>query len=123
MSRRCELFGTVADRNPNVFPESPMKPIFRLVQPARLLAILLVSAGLFAGVAQAQQDAAGDDAAKATYPAQELTPQILHQMMLAEVAAARGQTAMAARSYVDLRAPYAGWAHCPACRRNGAVLP
>lgn len=102
MSRRCALFGTATDQNPNAFPESPMKPISCLVQPARLLATLLVSAGLLAGAAQAQQDAAGDDATKAAYPAQELTPQILHQMMLAEVAAARGQTAMAARSYLDL---------------------
>lgn len=80
-----------------------MKPTFRLVQAARLLVTLLASAGLLAGAAHAQQDAPGDDAAKeAAYPAQELTPQILHQMMLAEVAAARGQTAMAARSYLDL---------------------
>ncbi|MCK6373337.1 tetratricopeptide repeat protein [Zoogloea sp.] len=79
-----------------------MKPTFRLVQAAGLLVTLLVSAGLFAGAAHAQQDAPGNDAAKEAYPAQELTPQILHQMMLAEVAAARGQTAMAARSYLDL---------------------
>jgi tetratricopeptide (TPR) repeat protein len=79
-----------------------MKPIFRLAQPARLLAALLVSASLHSGLAQAQQDGAGDEAAKPIYPSQELTPQILHQMMLAEVAAARGQTVMAARSYLDL---------------------
>lgn len=102
MSRRCELVGMVADRNPQAFPESHMKPIFRLAQPARLLAALLVSASLHSGLAQAQQDGAGDEAAKPIYPSQELTPQILHQMMLAEVAAARGQTVMAARSYLDL---------------------
>lgn len=103
MSRYCTPFGTAVDRNPSAFPETPMKPTFRLVQAARLLVTLLASAGLLAGAAYAQQDGAGDEAAKAAaYPAQELTPQILHQMMLAEVAAARGQTGMAARSYLDL---------------------
>lgn len=102
MSRRCAPFGTAVDRNPNAFPETPMKPTFRLVQAARLLVTLFVSTGLLAGAAHAQQDAPGDDTAKEAYPAQELTPQILHQMMLAEVAAARGQTTMAARSYLDL---------------------
>jgi hypothetical protein len=68
MSRRCELVGTVADRNPQAFPESHMKPIFRLAQPARLLAALLVSASLHSGLAQAQQDGAGDEAAKPIYP-------------------------------------------------------
>ena len=39
---------------------------------------------------------------KAVYPGQELTPQILYQLMLAEVAGARGQGVMAAQSYLDL---------------------
>lgn len=103
MSRRCELVGTVADRSPKAYPESPMKPIFRPVRPARLLAALFVSATLFAGGVHAQQDGAEDDASRqAAYPPQELTPQILRQMLLAEIAAARGQTGMAARSYMDL---------------------
>lgn len=79
-----------------------MKPLFRLLRPASLLASLLVSAGMLAGGAQAQQDAADEDTARAVYPGQELTEQVFYQMMLAEVAAARGQTTLAARAYLDL---------------------
>lgn len=82
-----------------------MKPIFCAVRPARLLAVLLLSGGLLGGAAHAQQaDAAPDEGegSQARYPAQELTPQILYQLMLAEVAGARGQGAMAAQSYLDL---------------------
>ncbi len=83
-----------------------MKPISRLVRPARLLAVLLVSGGLLAGAVHAQQAEPapdeGDGGKAADYPAQELTPQILYQLMLAEVAGARGQAVMAAQSYLDL---------------------
>ena len=82
-----------------------MKPYFRPVRPARLLASLIVSGSLLIGVAHAQQsDDVPDEveSGKSVYPAQELTPQILYQLMLAEVAGARGQMVMAAQSYLDL---------------------
>ncbi len=83
-----------------------MKPTFRLPRPARLLASLLISGGLMVGLAHAQQPLSEVDteaeAATTAYPAQELTPQILYQLLLAEVAGARGQLGMAAQSYVDL---------------------
>ena len=82
-----------------------MKPYSRPVRPARLLASLIVSGSLLIGVAHAQQsDDVPDEveSGKSVYPAQELTPQILYQLMLAEVAGARGQMVMAAQSYLDL---------------------
>lgn len=88
-----------------VFAENFMKPTIRAALSPRLLAILL-SAGLLIGEAGAQQPLAEEgeqtSAPVAVYPAQELTPQIIYQMMLAEIAAARTQPAMAARSYLDL---------------------
>ena len=86
-----------------------MKPISRLVRPARLLAALLVSGGLLAGATHAQQAESvpdeGDGGKAAAYPAQELTPQILYQLILAEVA---GATVRVADIAVD------GDAHSPA---------
>jgi len=83
-----------------------MKPYSRLARPARLLAALFLAGGLLAGAAHAQQplDVGGGEASegKAVYPGQELTPQILYQLMLAEIAGARGQGVMAAQSYLDL---------------------
>lgn len=86
-----------------------MKPNFRLARPVRLLAFLFFTTGLPAGGALAQSpDATPDDAesgnegVQAVYPAQELTPQIFYQLLLAEVAGARGQSVMAAQSYLDL---------------------
>ncbi|RTL29308.1 MAG: tetratricopeptide repeat protein [Rhodocyclaceae bacterium] len=79
-----------------------MTSFIRLVRPARLLAVLLIAGGL-ATVAQAQESAVEDVVdAVATYPAQQLTPQILYQLMLAEIAGARGQLVVSARSYLDL---------------------
>lgn len=78
-----------------------MKPFIRLVRPARLLAVLLIAGGL-ATAARAQESAAEEVGAVTTYPAQQLTPQILYQLMLAEIAGARGQLVMSARSYLDL---------------------
>ncbi|KAB2966797.1 tetratricopeptide repeat protein [Zoogloea sp.] len=82
-----------------------MKPIFRAALSPRLLAVLL-SAGLLAGAARAQQPPAEEEVQAGgpatVYPAQELTPQIIYQMLLAEIAAARSQPVMAARSYIDL---------------------
>ncbi|MCK6386567.1 MAG: tetratricopeptide repeat protein [Zoogloea sp.] len=82
-----------------------MKPDFRRLRPARLIASLFLAAGL-QGLAHAEPepDAAAPAAgpAEAAYPAQELTPQILYQLMLAEVAGARGQVSLAAQSYLDL---------------------
>ena len=86
-----------------------MKPNFRLARPARLLAFLFFTAGLLAGGAHAQSpdatpdgDEGGSEGVQAVYPAQELTPQIFYQLLLAEVAGARGQSVMAAQSYLDL---------------------
>lgn len=84
--------------------QSPsMKPFIRLAHPARLLAVLLITGGL-ATAARAQELAAEElqvDVAT-RYPAQQLTPQILYQLMLAEIAGARGHLTMSARSYLDL---------------------
>lgn len=81
-----------------------MKPTFRPPLPARLLASLLLSGGLLAGAAHAQLPLPEEEAAAAptVYPAQELTPQIVYQLLLAEIAGARGQLTMAAQSYMDL---------------------
>jgi tetratricopeptide (TPR) repeat protein len=81
-----------------------MKPTFRLPRPARLLASLLLSGGLIAGAAHAQQPLPEEETEAATtvYPAQELTPQIVYQLLLAEIAGARGQVSMAGQSYLDL---------------------
>jgi len=86
-----------------------MKPNFRLARPARLLAFLFFTAGLLAGGAHAQSpdatpdgDEGGSEGVQAVYPAQELTPQIFYQLLLAEVAGARGQSVIAAQSYLDL---------------------
>ena len=85
-----------------------MKPNFRLARPARLLAVLFFTAGLPAGAHAQSSDATPDDAERASegvqavYPANELTPQIFYQLLLAEVAGARGQSVMAAQSYLDL---------------------
>ncbi|WP_079432583.1 tetratricopeptide repeat protein [Zoogloea sp. LCSB751] len=79
-----------------------MKPLIRLVRPARLLAVLLIAGGQTATV-EAQESAVEEPAgAVTTYPAQPLTPQILQQLMLAEIAGARGQLVVSARSYLDL---------------------
>lgn len=79
-----------------------MTSFIRLVRPARLLAVLLIAGGL-ATMARAQESAVEDVVdAVATYPAQQLTPQILYQLMLAEIAGARGQLVVSARSYMDL---------------------
>jgi tetratricopeptide (TPR) repeat protein len=83
-----------------------MKPDFRRMRPARLFASLFLAAGLH-GPAQAQAEPAPEAAAapgpaEPAYPVQELTPQIIYQLMLAEVAGARGQVALAAQSYLDL---------------------
>ena len=80
-----------------------MKPYFRRLRPARLVASLFLAVGLQGLVhAEAEPDAAAAGPAEAAYPAQELTPQILYQLMLAEVAGARGQVSLAAQSYLDL---------------------
>lgn len=83
-----------------------MKPYSRLARPARLLATLFVAGGLLTSPAHAQQppDTGSGDVAEGqtVYPGQELTPQILYQLMLAEIAGARGQGVMAAQSYLDL---------------------
>ena len=80
-----------------------MKPYFRRLRPARLVASLFLAVGLQGlAHAEAEPDAAAAGPAEAAYPAQELTPQILYQLMLAEVAGARGQVSLAAQSYLDL---------------------
>jgi tetratricopeptide (TPR) repeat protein len=64
----------------------------------------LLSGGLIAGAAHAQQPLPEEETEAATtvYPAQELTPQIVYQLLLAEIAGARGQVSMAGQSYLDL---------------------
>jgi Flp pilus assembly protein TadD len=52
--------------------------------------------------APASAHAAAEVAEAAVLPAQELTPQIFYQLLLAEVAGARGQIVPAAQSYLDL---------------------
>jgi len=83
-----------------------MKPDIRFARPVRLLAALLFFGAPLAAVRAQPSDAEPAEAAAARadsdYPAQALTPQILYQLMLAEVAGARGQTVMAAQSYLDL---------------------
>ena len=80
-----------------------MKPRFRPASPLSLLAALLLSVGLVAGPALAQQaEETMPDESKAVLPEQELTPQIIYQVMLAEIAGARGQVVLAAQSYLDL---------------------
>ncbi|NTV10522.1 MAG: tetratricopeptide repeat protein [Zoogloea sp.] len=71
-------------------------------------AVVLCGTGLLSTASQAA-DAAKSAAARAAagkpvtgQPAQELTPQILYQLMLAEIAGARGQTTLAAQAYLDL---------------------
>lgn len=78
------------------------------MRPARLFVSLFLAAGL-QGLAHAEPtpEAAAAAASPASpadpaYPAQELTPQIIYQLMLAEVAGARGQVSLAAQSYLDL---------------------
>lgn len=83
---------------------SSLRPI---LLPARLVFALLLSVGLGVGVlpdARAQEGVPEEEpeGSQAVQPAQEMTPQILYQLMLAEVAAARGQTVLAAQSYLDL---------------------
>ncbi|MDD3354745.1 MAG: tetratricopeptide repeat protein [Zoogloea sp.] len=78
-----------------------------MLLPARLVFALLLSVGLGVGVlpdARAQEGVPEEEpeGSQAVQPAQEMTPQILYQLMLAEVAAARGQTVLAAQSYLDL---------------------
>ena len=95
----------VGRRNPQRIARTfLMKPIFRLPRPARLLASLLLSGGLMTGAVNAQQPLpeVETEAATTAYPAQELTPQIIYQLLLAEIAGARGQVGLAAQSYMDL---------------------
>ena len=60
---------------------------------------LLVLLAAFAVAAHADDDA---DTITANLPAQELTPQIVYQVLLAEIAGARGQMGLAADAYGDL---------------------
>lgn len=78
-----------------------MKPDSRRLRPARLIVSLLLAAGL-QGAVWAGPETDAEPTSGPVYPAQALTPQILYQLMLAEVAGARGQTSLAANSYLDL---------------------
>ena len=98
--------GVGEPREPKSLPDlTLMKPDSRRRRPARLIASLFLVAGLqgaaWAGP-ESDPEPVAEPAAGPVYPAQELTPQILYQLMLAEVAGARGQTVLAARSYLDL---------------------
>ena len=98
--------GVGEPREPKSLPDlTLMKPDSRRRRPARLIASLFLVAGLqgaaWAGP-ESDPEPAAEPAAGPVYPAQELTPQILYQLMLAEVAGARGQVSLAAQSYLDL---------------------
>lgn len=65
-----------------------------------LLAVLIVSAPL---VASAQEEVMSvNDVSEANLPKQPLTPKVLYEFLLAEIALGRGQTAVAAAAYADL---------------------
>jgi tetratricopeptide (TPR) repeat protein len=97
--------GVRGDGTSCVFVENFMKPTIRAAFPPRLLAVLL-SVGLLTGTARAQQPPVEEDASSAgpaaVYPDNELTPQIIYQVLLAEIALVRSEPTLAARSYLDL---------------------
>lgn len=64
----------------------------------RLLPILLASLAL--GVHAAEQE--GEAAPPANLPAVALTPQLMYQFLLAEIAGARGQVGLSSEAYIDL---------------------
>ncbi|HEX8988667.1 MAG TPA: tetratricopeptide repeat protein [Rhodocyclaceae bacterium] len=74
------------------------------MKPRLLVLLLLACAGI--GAAGADEAAPGDDApAAASSPALpniSLTPHLLHEFLVAEIAAQRGQTALAVGSYLDM---------------------
>ncbi|HMV16920.1 MAG TPA: tetratricopeptide repeat protein [Rhodocyclaceae bacterium] len=74
-------------------------------RPSAFPVRVLVAAACFATAVPAAAQLGGDDAetsSAAALPGQVLTPQIFYQVMLAEVAAARGQGAAGAQAYLDL---------------------
>lgn len=69
----------------------------------RLLPIVLAAVAL--GVHAAVQDgdtAPGEAAPPASLPAVALTPQMMYQFLLAEIAGARGQVGLSSEAYIDL---------------------
>ncbi|MBK7813123.1 MAG: tetratricopeptide repeat protein [Rhodocyclaceae bacterium] len=69
----------------------------------RLLPIVLAAVAL--GVHAAAQDgdtAPGEAAPPASLPAVALTPQMMYQFLLAEIAGARGQVGLSSEAYIDL---------------------
>ena len=76
-------------------------PVKRLILPILVSAPLLISAAFAAADAGSNPESPMPEAIIGV-PAQELTPAILQQFLLAEIAQGRGQTAVAARIYTDL---------------------
>jgi Flp pilus assembly protein TadD len=72
----------------------------KFLRPAVLA--LALGAGATCAWAQAPENADEPAALRPEYPAQELTGQILYQMMLAEISGARGYGRQATQSYLDL---------------------
>lgn len=75
---------------------------FKHLLIAVLIAPLSLSAGAEDAVPDAPAEAEVPDAATASAPVQALTPQILYQFLLAEIAIGRGQLPVAAAAYADL---------------------
>ncbi|ENO89131.1 tetratricopeptide repeat protein [Thauera linaloolentis] len=69
-------------------------------RPSRILRILCLAIGL--GATAGIAGAADRDDVGGPLPAQELTPRTVYQLLLAEIAGARGQIGLSAQLYVDL---------------------
>ncbi|MGL4408715.1 MAG: tetratricopeptide repeat protein [Zoogloea sp.] len=80
---------------------SPRRVMKRL-RPAALILALALGMGATGAWAQVPDGADEPAALRPEYPAQELTGQILYQMMLAEISGARGYGRQATQSYIDL---------------------
>ena len=72
------------------------------LRPAALILALALGMGATGAWAQVPDGADEPAALRPEYPAQELTGQILYQMMLAEISGARGYGRQATQSYLDL---------------------
>jgi tetratricopeptide (TPR) repeat protein len=70
----------------------------------RLLPALIVAALAFSAYAADEAETADnpDSTSSAALPKQDLTPRILYELVLAEIAGARGQLGLAAEAYLDL---------------------
>ena len=92
-------------------------PVKRLILPILVFALLPMSAAFAAEDAAPTPESSTAEVVVGV-PAQALTPQILQQFLLAEIAQGRGQTALAARIYTDL----AKTTRDPRIARRAAVI-